>query len=148
MKLFVRGLLLLVTLVVLQQGLTYAQDFDFGTIQNVRLPLQQHANGRVKVELQADSAEMPAKGPIIATNVTILMFKENGVLDGMLEVDACEYDRRKKQAECYGKVVLRQSDVTISGLDATMYGAQDRLKLHNNVVVEFEHENGVFGGKL
>ena len=125
-----------------------AEGLSFGTLNNIRVPIQSYPNGRVKMELKAASAKIPPKGMITGSNVMVLMYADNGVLDGMLEAEYCEFDRAKKVAECKGDVVFTQSKVKISGTDASLHGDEERISLHKNVVVKFERSAALFGGKL
>ena len=80
-------------------------------VENLMLPLDYHANGRMKAVLRASKSQMIAEGMIYAEGVSVDLLKEDGQPDGRLTAEGCLFDRVNKQGYCEGLVsVVKGSD--------------------------------------
>lgn len=80
-------------------------------VENLMLPLDYHANGRMKAVLRAARSQIVSEGLIYAEVVSVDLLTEEGLPDGQLRADGCLFDRVNKQGYCEGEVsVVKGSD--------------------------------------
>jgi hypothetical protein len=80
-------------------------------VENLALPLDYHANGRIKAVLRAARSQIVSDGMIYAETVSVEMLTDEGLQDGRLQAEACLFDRENKQGYCEGVVsVLKGTD--------------------------------------
>jgi hypothetical protein len=86
-------------------------------VENLTLPLDYHANGRVRAVLRAAKSQMLGEGLIIAQEVTVDMMNEEGKPDGRLTAEGCLFDRNAKHGYCEGLVTVVKGTDRIKGRD-------------------------------
>ena len=80
-------------------------------VENLMLPLDHHANGRMRAVLRAGKSQIVADGLIFAEGVSVELLAEDGSPDGRLTAEGCLFDRQAKHGYCEGAVsVVKGSD--------------------------------------
>ncbi len=106
-------------------------------IENVRLPIESHPDGRIKTQLEAARAWVPASGPIRGEHVVAQIFDEQGATQLVVRAVSIEFDRAAGKAtsgdavEAVGRGVLIQG----KGLDWDVSGQV--VIIRENARVEF-----------
>jgi len=84
-------------------------------VENLQLPLEYHANGRVKALLRAEKAQIFLDGLIFAEGVGVELLTETGQADGRLTAEGCLFDRNAKHGYCEGAVSVEKSGDRLKG---------------------------------
>lgn len=92
--------------------------------RNLSLPLEYHANGRVKALLRAGQAQLFADGMIFAEEVRVEMRTETGQPDGLLTAEGCLFDRTARHGYCRGRVRVEKGGDRLQGVG--MYFSTER----------------------
>ena len=130
-------------------------EYESRPIEGLRLPLEHYEDGKVKTELKAGAAFVPAEGDIQAENVTVEFFDAEGVRATLIRTDSCRYRRREGVVTSESKVRLERPGVVIRGTGFEWRIENQVVKILKNARVEFnrsvmETENlhlpGVHGG--
>lgn len=102
--------------VVLLAGSGSAQTEDM-PIKDLRLPLERFEDGRIKAQLVAATALVPVseKKAVTATGVKVEFYKEDGKLDGVLNAEDCEYNRKSGDIHSDKAIYIEREGVTITG---------------------------------
>lgn len=84
-------------------------------VENLQLPLEYHANGRIKAVLRAEKAQIFLDGLIFAEGVSVELLTETGLPDGRLTAAGCLFDRNAKHGYCEGAVSVEKSGDRLKG---------------------------------
>ncbi len=84
-------------------------------VENLMLPLDYYANGRMRAVLRAARSQIVAEGLIYAEVVSVDLLTEDGQPDGQLKAEACLFDRASKQGYCEGTVSVVKGTDRIKG---------------------------------
>jgi hypothetical protein len=84
-------------------------------VENLTLPLDYFASGRIKAVLRAVKAQMMPEGVIFAEEVSVDLLTEDGSLDGRLTAEGCLFDRKEKHGYCEGSVNVVKGTDRIKG---------------------------------
>jgi hypothetical protein len=109
-------------------------------IDNVRVPLQKHENGRVKALLRARKATLPPTGIVEAEGVRVELFDELGVLDGIMTAENATIDQRRGRGRGTGAVRFEHRGVSIEGIGITWASNESLIRIESNAVVQLERE--------
>lgn len=107
-------------------------------IDNVRVPLQKHANGRVKALLRARKANLPPSGVVQAEGVRVELFDELGVLNGIMTAENATVDQRRGRGRGTGAVRFEHRGVSIEGIGLTWESNESLVRIESNAVVTLE----------
>lgn len=84
-------------------------------VENLTLPLDYYANGKIKTRLRAERAQLFLDGTIFALQVVVEMLTVEGGVEGLLTAEDCLYDRAAKHGYCRGAVGVSRDSDRISG---------------------------------
>ena len=84
-------------------------------VENLALPLDYHANGRVKARLRAEKAQIFLDGAVFAEGVEVELLTETGAPDGRLKAEGCLFDRKAKHGWCEGVVSVEKDGDRLKG---------------------------------
>ena len=109
-------------------------------VENMSLPIAHHANGRVRAQLRAGRALIPAQdsGYVRAQDVVIELFSEAGLLEGVLVAENCFFDRATSSGYSEGKVRLEQRGVRIRGANMVWNLESNSAKILSEPEVRFD----------
>jgi hypothetical protein len=111
-------------------------------IENVRVPLMRHQNGRVKAMLHARAARMQTAEQVTAEGVRVTLYDELEVPEGVMTAERAAIDQRRGKGRGEGAVRFQHRGVLIKGTGLTWDANISLLVIETNVVVELER-----GGK-
>lgn len=129
-----------VRLVALVVGSGLACGQDALPVEDIRLPLERWPNGKVRRQLHAEQARMPAEGPIEASGVRIECFDKDGKLELAVEADDCVLNREAGAADSDGAVRAEAGDMVITGKGFTWSAEDERVVIQSEARVEFYRE--------
>lgn len=109
-------------------------------VDNVRVPLQKHENGRVKALLRARTASLPPSGLVVAEGVRIELFDELGVPEGIMTAENATVDQRRGRGHGTGAVRFEQRGVSIEGIGMTWQSNESLVRIESNAVVRLERK--------
>lgn len=107
-------------------------------VENFRVPLEKHANGRVKTLLHARRAGMRPEGAIAAEQLRIELYDAGGNLTGVLRAEDAVVDQARRSGAGQGPVRLERQGLVISGIGLTWTGAENLVRIESEAVVELE----------
>lgn len=84
-------------------------------VEHLALPLDYHANGRVKARLRAEKAQIFLDGMVFAEGVEVELLTEDGSPDGRLNAEGCLFDRKAKHGWCEGLVSVEKDGDRLKG---------------------------------
>ena len=126
-------------------------------VKNLRLPMEHYDSGAVKTELKAGFALVPPNGMIVASNVMMRMFFEDGSTNVLMTAESCNYDRKKQSANSEGEIKIIRDNVVITGKGFEWYSERERVKIlsdakivltrkdegsQGSIIKEFKKRNG------
>ncbi len=117
-------------------------------VKNLRLPMEYYESGAVKTQLKAGFALVPPKGMIVASNVVMHMFFEDGSTNVMMTADSCNYDREKQSADSDGKIKIVRDNITITGKGFEWYSERERVKITSDAKIVLTRKDGDSQGSL
>lgn len=107
-------------------------------VENFRLPLEKHPDGRVKTLLNAKRAGMKPDGTVAAEQIRIEMYAATGALAGVLRAEDADIDQVNGRGSGKGDVLLERQGVKISGTGLTWIGRDSIVRIESNAVVELD----------
>jgi len=109
-------------------------------VENMSLPIAHHANGRVRAQLRAGRALIPASdsGYVRAMDVVIELYSEAGLLEGIVVAENCFFDRATSAGYSEGKVRLEQRGVHIRGANMVWNLETNSAKILSDPEVRFD----------
>ena len=109
-------------------------------VENMSLPIAHHPNGRVRAQLQAGRALLPAEdsGYVRATNVVIQLYSPTGLLEGIIVTENCFFDRAISSGYSEGRVRLEQRGLRIQGVNMVWNLDQGSAKILSQPEVRFD----------
>ena len=107
-------------------------------VENFRVPLEKHANGRVKSLLHARRARMLPDGTIAADQLRIEIYDATGALTGAVRAEDAVVDQVRRVGSGKGPVRMDRQGVTISGVGLTWTGSESLVRIESGAVVELE----------
>ncbi|MCK5528374.1 MAG: hypothetical protein KAI74_01710 [Kiritimatiellae bacterium] len=117
-------------------------------VKNLRLPMEYYEGGAVKTQLKAGFALVPPKGIIIASNVVMEMFFEDGSTNVVMTAESCRYDRAKEMASSAGKVKIVRDDVILTGKGFEWFSDRERVKILSEAKIVLRRKAGKSKGSL
>ncbi len=117
-------------------------------VKNLRLPMEYYDSGAVKTQLKAGFALVPPKGVIVASNVVMHMFFENGSTNVMMTAEDCKYDREKQSAKSGGKIKIIRDNIVITGKGFEWYSERERVKILSDAKIVLTRKGGSSQGSL
>lgn len=93
------------------------KDSDVTPIENLALPLESHANGRVKTLLRARYALVPVEGVVRGSGILVERYDSAGRLDCIIAADSCIFDRETERGYCEGNVRIERKGVRVTGVN-------------------------------
>ncbi len=116
---------------------------DVGTgfpVKELRLPIEKHENGLVKLLLYAREAKVPKPGgKLEGRGIVIAQFAPDGVTVEMrVEADDCVYDRAKGRGVCRGKVLMRTRGLVIRGVGLEWSRKDEMVSILSDARIEFD----------
>jgi hypothetical protein len=109
-------------------------------VENMSLPIAHYPNGRVRAQLQAGRALIPANdsGYVRAKDVVIELYSEAGLLEGIVVAENCFFDRATSAGYSEGKVRLEQRGVHIRGANMVWNLETNSAKILSDPEVRFD----------
>lgn len=117
-------------------------------VKNLRLPMEYYDSGAVKTQLKAGFALVPPSGVIVASNVVMHMFFEDGSTNVMMTAEDCEYDREKQSAKSGGKIKIIRDNIVITGKGFEWYSERERVKILSDAKIVLTRKDGDSEGSL
>ena len=117
-------------------------------VKNLRLPMEHYESGAVKTQLKAGFALVPPKGVIVASNVVMHMFFEDGSTNVLMTAESCNYDREKQSAESEGKIKIVRDNIVITGKGFEWYSERERVKITSDAKIVLTRKDGDSHGSL
>jgi len=105
-------------------------------VENVRIPLEKHPNGRVKALLIAKRAQVPSSGAIHASDVFVELYSETGAFDGLLKTEGLTMNPATREAYDPRSAHFEYKGVTISGVGIAWNDEKQTIRLESNVVMQ------------
>ena len=130
-----------------------ADETETATVmEDLRLPFEHYDDGRVKVQLMAGVAYIPADGPVRASEVRLEFYDREGKLESVLSVDSCEFDREDGTINSGANVRFARTGISISGRGCELDSEKEMVRLFNDVRVVLSYDRsttdlGAFGVK-
>jgi hypothetical protein len=85
---------------------------------------------------------------IIASNVVMHMFFEDGSTNVLMTAEDCEYDREGQSAKSGGKIKIVRDNVVITGKGFEWYSERERVKILSNAKIVLTRKAGGAQGSL
>ena len=126
----------------------FAQGDSAMPVKNMRLPLEFYDNGVIKTQLKAGYALVPPEGMIIATNVIMEMFFEDGSTNVIITAHDCKYDRKKQFAGSDNKIKIVHEDIVITGKGYEWFADKERVKILSEAKIIFNREGSLSGSDI
>ena len=117
-------------------------------VKNLRLPMEHYESGAVKTQLKAGFALVPPKGMIVASNVVMHMFFEDGSTNVLMVAENCNYDREKQSANSEGKIKIVRDNIIITGKGFEWYSERERVKILSGAKIVLTRKDGDSQGSL
>jgi hypothetical protein len=111
-------------------------------VKNLRLPMEYYESGAIKTQLKAGFALVPPKGMIVASNVVMEMFFEDGSTNVLMTAENCEYDREKQTAGSKDKIKIIRDNVVLTGKGFEWYSERERVKILSDAKIVLTREAG------
>jgi len=130
-----------------------ADESETATVmEDLRLPFEHYDDGRVKVQLMAGVACIPADGPVKASEVRLEFYDLDGKLESVLSVDTCEFDREDGSINSSSNVRFAKTGLSISGKGCELDSKKEMVRLFSDVKVVLSYDRtkldlGAFGVK-
>ena len=106
-----------------------------GGIKNLRWPVEYYPDGKLKTQLIAGLAKIPAQGDIEATEVRLECYAEDGSLDTVVTAESCSFNRTNSTAHSDGAVFVERKDSTLKGKGFEWNGQDQLVKILKDVEV-------------
>ena len=112
-------------------------------IEDLRLPLERHANGQTKTQLTAGRALVPSsgEGDIKAENIGVEVFDETGASIGVMTAESGVYSRQEQTAVSTGRVEVAREGVVVTGKGMIWKGLEETVKVTSDVRVVIDSSN-------
>lgn len=104
-------------------------------IQELRLPIDFYADGRLKTELFAQQADVREDGAILATGLVLKVFLNDGTLDMIIEAEDAVLDRERQVASSASTVSIRRAGIQVTGEGFDWNGAEQTLRIRDQARV-------------
>ena len=104
-------------------------------IKDLRLPLEHYEDGRIKSQLVAALAKVPARGDIEAEDVRVELYTREGDLDTLIIADDCRYNKKDGATTSESYVRLEKPGIVITGVGLDWRVEQQIIKILDNVKV-------------
>lgn len=151
MKLWIRKSLLIMlavaTIMPILASMIAAEEMAM-PVKKLRLPMEYYESGAVKTQLKAGFALVPPKGIIVASNVVMHMFFEDGSTNVMMTADNCKYNREKQSATSDGKIKIVRDNIVITGKGFEWYSERERVKIISDAKIVLIHKDGSSQGSF
>lgn len=129
-------------------GVVVAQDLASAeAIVKLKLPLEHHANGQVRTELQAEKAWVPARGPMVGEGVRVECFDELGQRELIVTAGALTFDRATGVATSAAPVRATATGVTFSGRGLRWDTKEQTIHVDGDVKLIFNGKIRELGAK-
>jgi hypothetical protein len=109
-------------------------------IRNLRLPLERWPGGGVKMEIQAVTAQVPPRGPIVADTVRVRTYDESGKVDMTVAADTCTLNRDSGTAISDGPVRVQGRGLLITGEGFRWNAVTQEVRIVRQARVEFSRD--------
>ncbi len=113
---------------------SFAQERDL-VINEVTIPLEFHENGKIKVQLFADTAKMLGGKDIDALSPRVEFYDETGNLQAVMSAENCLYNKKKRVITTDSDVKLEQAGVIITGTGLIWNAQEEAVKILKDVKV-------------
>ncbi|MFO7936313.1 MAG: hypothetical protein R6V06_01745 [Kiritimatiellia bacterium] len=84
-------------------------------VENLSLPVDYHANGRMRAKLFAARSQIFEDGTIFASGVRVNLFDDKGNPAGYLKMADCIFERESSHGYCKGEVNVKYGADILSG---------------------------------
>ncbi|MBM4147657.1 MAG: hypothetical protein FJ224_01230 [Lentisphaerae bacterium] len=111
----VKGLRSAVFVFGVSLGLVAAAQTEVMPVKGLRVPFEFYPNGAVKTELLAETARMDEDGDAVAKGITVVFFRQDGAVEGLMRARDCWYNKGFSSARSDGPVQFEKNGLEISG---------------------------------
>ncbi len=112
---------------------------DVTPMEDTSFPIAHYPNGKLRAQFKADRAFLPQDDEafVRAHGITVEMFSDAGIFEGVFLADNCIYDRSTRSGYCVGFVRLLYRNVTITGTNMVWHMENRNAKIlsHSKVVL-------------
>ncbi|HRT29464.1 MAG TPA: hypothetical protein P5527_06700 [Kiritimatiellia bacterium] len=98
-------------------------------VENLALPLDYHADGRIRARLRAEKAQVFTDGMVFAEGVTVELLTAEGKPDGVLTAEGCLFDREARHGYCDGRVTVEKDSDRLKGRGMYFSMAGEYIKI-------------------
>ena len=123
---------------VLASALPASAGDDAMPIKDLRLPLERYDDGKIKTQLVAGQARVPAQGDIEAKEVRVEFYKDEAV-DALMLAEDCRYNRTEGTARSGSQVRIEREGVVITGTGFECNIKDQTVKILSDVRVVLDH---------
>ena len=112
------------------------------TVEDLRLPFEHYEDGRIRLQLMAGVAVIPADGPVRASEVRLEFYNRSGDLESVLSLDQCEFSRQDSSVRSTSPVRFSRPGLLITGQGCEMLAADKIIRIHDQVKVTLSRDDG------
>lgn len=117
------------------------------TVQGLRLPLEHYPDGKVRVQVIAQKANIPPAGDIQAEKVRVEVLTPTGELEELLLLNDCTCNREDKTIATQSALRMERRGVVVTGTGLTWKSGEQTVRILDNVKVVLDHTIGIKGKK-
>ena len=115
-------------------------------MEKLVIPLEHHANGRVRVRLYARLAQIFDQGnTLFAEDIRVELLDDRGTLEGELKAEGCLFDRKTKCGYCKGRVFLKKDGDQIKGEGLFFSSGREFIKILDSCEIRTKRFKESFG---
>ena len=114
-------------------------------VENLALPLDYHADGRIRARLRAKKAQIFEDGMIFAEDVMVELFTAEGKPDGVLTAEGCLFDREARHGYCDGRVTVEKDGDRLKGRGMYFSMAGEYIKIMDECEIRTHRIRNNFG---
>jgi hypothetical protein len=116
-------------------------------MQGLRLPLEHYPDGKVRVQVIAQKANVPPAGDIQAEKVRVEVLTPAGELEELLLLNDCTCNRESKTLATASPLRMERKGVVVTGTGLTWKSGEQAVRILDNVKVVLDHSIGIKGKK-
>ena len=107
-------------------------------VEQLRMPIDYHPDGRIKTQVTAGSARISAEGPVDATDVRVEMYGTNGTVEGRMEAKHCILNREAGTGTSDSDVRVQAQGAVITGTGFEWNAKARTVRILRNAKVVME----------
>jgi len=117
-------------------------------VENLSLPLEYHPNGRIRARLFAVKSQIFEDETVFASGVKVILYDENGEIDGHLTAGDCIFDRKSSHGYCKGRVEVKYGSDVLKGVGMYFSMSGEYIKILSDCEIRTKRFQGNLGRLL